>query len=225
LKQKDKNASPEWLTKRQMMVEQLEVCLYRSASSLQVYSDTTTLKTRLQQLAMEIAKKRQQAKEVSPGSSGGDSGGGQGSSCSNGQSSRRSLVKKNDGVTSSSRRGGRSNSNDAVRHKQQRLLLLHHSSNCMNEDGKCTVTPYCGEMKKLWKHMASCTDNECRVPHCISSRYILRHHRKCKDPRCLPCGPVRETIRKAQNNQKGRDGNQSGSGGDIEQYQLQWFRC
>ena len=210
------------------MIKQLEVSLYCSASSLQAYSDTTTLKTRLQQLAMEIAKKAQQAKEGSPGSSGGGSSGGQSSSRSNGQSSRRSSAKANDGVTSSSRRGG-SNSNDAVRHKQQRLLLLHHSSKCMHEDGKCTVTPYCGEMKKLWKHMANCTDNECPVPHCISSRYILSHHRKCKDPRCSACGPVRETIRKTQKSQEGRGGNQSGggdsSGGDIEQYQLQWFRC
>ena len=45
------------------MIKQLEVSLYCSASSLQAYSDTTTLKTRLQQLAMEIAKKAQQAKE------------------------------------------------------------------------------------------------------------------------------------------------------------------
>jgi len=183
------------------MIKQLEVSLYRSASSLKAYSDTTTLKMRLQQLAMEIAKKAQQAKEGRPGSSDG-----QGSSCSNGQSSRRSSAKENDGVTSSS------NSNDAVRHKQQRLLLLHHSSKCTNEDGKCTVTPYCGEMKKLW-NMASCTDNECRVPHCLSSRSILRHHRKCKDPRCLACGPARETIRKTQNSQKGRGGNESGGGG------------
>ena len=224
------------------MVKQLEVSLYRSASSFEAYSDTTTLKTRLQQLAMEIAKKTQQAKEGSPGSSGG----GQSSSRSNGQSSRRSSAsKKNDdgsggagigggnfNVTSSSRRGG-SNSNDAVgdiissqhgnpndpewkvriRHKQQRLLLLHHSSKCMYEDGKCKVTPYCGEMKKLWKHMARCTDNECRIPHCFSSRSILSHYRKCKDPRCPACGPVRETVRKTQKSQKNRGGNQSGGGG------------
>ena len=65
LKQKDKNASPEWLTKLPQMVKQLEVSLYRSAPSFEAYSDTSTLKTRLQQLAMEIAKKTQQAKDGS----------------------------------------------------------------------------------------------------------------------------------------------------------------
>ena len=45
------------------MVKQLEVSLYRSASSFEEYSDTSTLKARLQQLAMEIAKKTQQAKD------------------------------------------------------------------------------------------------------------------------------------------------------------------
>jgi len=37
------------------MVKQLEVSLYRSAPSLQAYLDTTTLKTRMQQLTMEFA--------------------------------------------------------------------------------------------------------------------------------------------------------------------------
>ena len=100
-----------------------------------------------------------------------------------------------------------------IRHKQQRLLLLHHSSKCPYEDGKCKVTPYCGEMKKLWKHMARCTDNECRIPHCFSSRSILSHYRKCKDPRCPACGPVRETVRKTQKSQRSSGGNQGDSSG------------
>ena len=62
LKQKE-NASPEWLTKLPQMVKRLEVSLYQSAPSFEAYSDTSTLKTRLQQLAMEIAKKTQQANE------------------------------------------------------------------------------------------------------------------------------------------------------------------
>ena len=57
LKARDKTASPEWLSKLPQMVKQLEVSLYRSASSFEEYSDHSTLKYRLQQLAIEIAKK------------------------------------------------------------------------------------------------------------------------------------------------------------------------
>ena len=55
LKEKDKNASKEWLNKLPQMVKQLEVSLYRSAPSFEAYADTSTLKHRLQLLAMEIA--------------------------------------------------------------------------------------------------------------------------------------------------------------------------
>ena len=57
LKQRDKNSSQEWLNKLPQMVKQLEVSLYRSAPSFDAYSDKSTLKHRLQLLAMEIAKK------------------------------------------------------------------------------------------------------------------------------------------------------------------------
>ena len=85
-----------------------------------------------------------------------------------------------------------------VRHKQQRLLLLHHSAKCPAEDGRCTVTPHCTDMKRLWRHMEGCRDNSCRVSHCFSSRAILSHYRKCKDPSCPICGPVRETVRRSR---------------------------
>lgn len=57
LKQRDKNSSREWLDKLPQMVKQLEVSLYRSAPSFEAYADKSTLKHRLQLLAMEIAKK------------------------------------------------------------------------------------------------------------------------------------------------------------------------
>ena len=85
-----------------------------------------------------------------------------------------------------------------VRHKQQRLLLLHHSAKCLHEAGRCTTTPYCADMKRLWRHMEGCKDNNCRVAHCFSSRAILSHYRNCKDVQCPACGPVRETVRKSQ---------------------------
>lgn len=335
LKQKDKNASQEWLNKLPQMVKQLEVSLYRSAPSFEAYADTSTLKHRLQLLAMEIARKTQQAKDQNPqqqerrrsdhqqqpypngmhtpqhqgmgqrqGSHGGTapyggpsstsqlpspssvstpsqdphqqmvqqrqqqmaaqrqrqqqrgSGGRQvvnmdeinpmmggsstpsaamgssngplpqqnsvsgtgsgsvkpsvsfmgpssGSAAATGGSSGRNVSASSN--ASSSHHG---NKNDPewqirIRHKQQRLLLLHHSSKCPHEDGRCTVTPHCADMKRLWKHMARCTDNNCRVSHCFSSRSILSHYRKCKDARCPACGPVRETVRKTQSKSSG----------------------
>ena len=57
LKQRDTNSSQEWLNKLPQMVKQLEVSLYRSAPSFDAYSDKSTLKHRLQLLAMEISKK------------------------------------------------------------------------------------------------------------------------------------------------------------------------
>jgi len=85
-----------------------------------------------------------------------------------------------------------------VRHKQQRLLLLHHSAKCSADDGRCSVTPHCSDMKRLWRHMEGCRDNSCRVAHCFSSRAILSHYRKCKDAACPICGPVRETVRRSR---------------------------
>jgi hypothetical protein len=214
------------------MVKQLEVSLYRSAPSFEAYADTNTLKSRLQQLAMEIAQKSK-AKDGGGGDGGtshssrgrdsrgeGDSrhipfpGGNQGHmqqqptshsqhNYNMGGSSRGINAIIEDPVSSQ-----HGNPNDPewkvrIKHKQQRLLLLHHSSKCPYDAGTCKVTPYCGEMKKLWKHMARCTDNECRVSHCFSSRSILSHYRKCKDPHCPACGPVRETVRKAQKSKSG----------------------
>jgi hypothetical protein len=85
-----------------------------------------------------------------------------------------------------------------VRHKQQRLLLLHHSAKCPHEGGRCPVTPHCADMKRLWRHMEACKDNNCRVSHCFSSRAILSHYRKCKDTNCPACGPVRDTVRRSK---------------------------
>jgi hypothetical protein len=118
------------------------------------------------------------------------------------------ILSNNRGSNSTSSSGvmpsGGQNRNDPewkirIRHKQQRLLLLHHSAKCPHEDGRCNVTPHCADMKRLWKHMEGCKDNQCRVSHCFSSRAILSHYRKCKDPACPACGPVRETVRKSQN--------------------------
>ena len=95
------------------------------------------------------------------------------------------------------------------------LLLLRHSSKCKTEDGECTVTPYCGEIKRLWKHIARCTDTECQVPHCLSSRHILSHYRRCKCP-CSKCDPVKEAIRQENGGVIINNDNGHGSNNDNE---------
>ena len=64
LQQRKPNAPPEWLKKLPQMAKRLEESLYRSAKSFDEYNDASTLKQRLQQLAVNIGmktKKLQQA--------------------------------------------------------------------------------------------------------------------------------------------------------------------
>jgi len=88
--------------------------------------------------------------------------------------------------------------NDKESFKARRLLLLRHAAKCANEDGHCTITPHCPQMKRLWGHIVHCKDKKCKFPHCTSSRYILSHYRKCRNVGCLACGPVREIIQQAK---------------------------
>jgi E1A/CREB-binding protein len=64
LQQRKPNAPQEWLKKLPQMAKRLEESLYRSAMSFDEYNDASTLKQRLQQLAVSIGmktKKMQQA--------------------------------------------------------------------------------------------------------------------------------------------------------------------
>ncbi len=286
---KDKNGSPEWLSKLPQMAKQLEVSLYRNARSFDAYMDMSTLKQRLQQIAVEVSRKARnqgdqrddrprdrQLQQSSTSSMRADSAGASsfmGISASSqhqqmpaptrsqgmnpndlnqmsnsnppglnmgasipsmGASAYQNSRSMNGGninraggpaTTSSSIPGGVGQQGKGdpewkirIRHKQQRLLLLHHSAKCPHEDGRCTVTPHCTDMKRLWKHMEGCKDNQCRVAHCFSSRAILSHYRKCKDPACPACGPVRETVRKSQSRPSNigvRSPTSSGGGGGI----------
>lgn len=51
----------------------------------------------------------------------------------------------------------------ALRQQQQRLLLLRHASKCPAEGEQCKVTPHCQAMKRLWKHIAECKNQQCPV--------------------------------------------------------------
>ena len=88
---------------------------------------------------------------------------------------------------------------DAKLHKrqQERLLLLRHASKCPQPAGQCTVTPHCGRMKELWLHIVQCENADCKLDHCVSSRYVLSHYSSCADTACQVCTPVREAIAKS----------------------------
>ena len=267
------------------MAKQLEVSLYRNARSFEAYMDSSTLKARLQQIAVEVSRKprsggasgsagggntndnrhwndRQQQQQQYPnGSRPGGSQmqqrgspppfmGNSGSSHpqmqqqprqggavtlddingnSRGHSSSSNNYSSSGRGSSDQARGGPTggvvpqNRNDPewkirIRHKQQRLLLLHHSAKCPHEDGRCTVTPHCADMKRLWRHMEGCKDNNCRVSHCFSSRAILSHYRKCKDANCPACGPVRDTVKKSSQRTPSQGGSsRTGSRGGSQQ--------
>jgi len=284
LLKKDKNGSPESLSKLPQMAKQLEVSLYRNARSFEAYVDSSTLQARLQQIAIEVSlprgarssqgssssggdkrddrhwtERQQQENQFSNGSSRRPDGGltqQRGSSSSSPfmgssqpmQAQRGGVVtmdainpmatsgarghssssnynsNSGRGLSSDQNREGSSggsvpqNRNDPewkirIRHKQQRLLLLHHSAKCPHEDGRCTVTPHCADMKRLWRHMEGCKDNNCRVSHCFSSRAILSHYRKCKDANCPACGPVRDTVKKSSSRTPSQGGSSRSSRG------------
>lgn len=75
LKRRDDNVSPDWMTKLPEMVRRLEVSLYKAAPSFEAYSDKSTLKTRLQDLAMEIANKTSNNRPESSSSQGSNHNG------------------------------------------------------------------------------------------------------------------------------------------------------
>jgi E1A/CREB-binding protein len=259
------------------MAKQLEVSLYREAPSKEAYLDTTTLKQRLQQIAMEVSRKtRDRSNNLSSSGRGSYSHQPQQPQAAQSQQhqvpqqlqqqaygNQSSSMMRNDmgGSTSpymtsskntnvgqmvnmddinpmaqggngyslsglsdrgqrpqpSSSGGIPTNGNNRnneewkmrIKHKQQRLLLLHHSAKCPHESG-CGVTQHCAEMKRLWRHMEGCKDNNCRISHCFSSRAILSHYRKCRDTNCPACVPVRDTVRKSRSTQSRSQGISTG---------------
>jgi hypothetical protein len=88
-----------------------------------------------------------------------------------------------------------------IKNKRKRLLLLRHASRCTIDERQevCSVTPHCAMMKRLLRHMREgCLDkNRCQVAHCASTRRILTHYRRCRDPECPVCARVRRHVRAA----------------------------
>ncbi|KAK4470612.1 hypothetical protein MN116_006149 [Schistosoma mekongi] len=82
---------------------------------------------------------------------------------------------------------------------QQQLALLLHADHCERLERRGVATNCmdrnCGEIRSLLPHLQSCTrEKECSVPHCISSKYIMRHYRSCRDMECKVCSAIRKPI-------------------------------
>jgi TAZ zinc finger len=107
--------------------------------------------------------------------------------------------------------------------ERQRLVLLYHATSCQHGEVnditdadapgctsyKCPATPHCATMKRVWKHVQTCQDRNCRAPHCLSTRRALDHFRQCRDDvYCVTCAPVRYRIRNDQQRLRQHEGHQ-----------------
>lgn len=100
----------------------------------------------------------------------------------------------------------------SIRAKQKRLLLVRHATKCrlsLSSSGsssttedycgrkKCPIPLQCAKVKRLCAHIVTCKDDFCTFPHCVSTRYIISHHQRCKDMTCAVCIPVKKCIQKS----------------------------
>ena len=73
--------------------------------------------------------------------------------------------------------------------------ILYHSSRCpIKDDCKCPLYKYCGEFRKLWRHIPTCRDKDCKVRHCANARLALSHYYGCKNKDCYGCNNVKDYI-------------------------------
>ena len=192
LKIRRPNATEDWTEKLPQMAKRLEDALYHSANSAAEYKDRSTLKQRLQQLALAFPRQKGQSGSK-PAAGGGQA------QYQQAASSHMPQAQQGGGVVAnkpSSQQGQQDEHRKQVlKQQQQRLLLLRHASKCPHES-KCPVTLHCASMKVLWKHIMTCKEQQCKVAHCVSSRYVLSHYSKCKDEVCPVCAPVRAAIQR-----------------------------
>ncbi len=81
----------------------------------------------------------------------------------------------------------------------QRLMHLRHAARCSCNPTQevCKISPFCGNLKRLWSHMLTCKEEFCNVRLCTSSRFILNHYNQCEDRTCRICEPVRISSKRS----------------------------
>ncbi|KAH7298465.1 hypothetical protein KP509_25G044800 [Ceratopteris richardii] len=76
-----------------------------------------------------------------------------------------------------------------IKQQQWLLLMFWHVSRC-KDSRQCSISK-CEAGRIYWKHITSCRDYSCR---CTRTKLLLRHHSKCRNPKCVICAPVRSHI-------------------------------
>ena len=165
------------------LARRLEAALYRAASSKAQYTklekDPAVLRQKVRQLARESATKRAILSAATPEAA--------------------AAIAATAGASLEEQKKIKEQHLRILR-QRQRLLLLRHGSRCRVPIGhKCPVTPHCAVMQKLWQHIAQCKMQQCDYAHCVASRHVLAHYRRCSDLHCLVCGPVRHAAMQSLN--------------------------
>lgn len=112
----------------------------------------------------------------------------QASSADTGQSE---VVSNDDGlVPNRIKEAGNLPTTQQVKRQQWLLIFLRHVSRCI-DSGQCTVT-HCAVGRESWRHLTACQVYPCSYPRCSSLKWLLGHHQKCRNSKCVICGPVRQ---------------------------------
>ncbi|GMP35258.1 hypothetical protein CsSME_00007775 [Camellia sinensis var. sinensis] len=90
-------------------------------------------------------------------------------------------------------RSGNANRERQFRNQQRWLLFLRHARRCMAPEGKCQEVN-CITAQKLWMHMDHCNVSQCPYPRCHHTKILLNHHKRCRDPGCPVCIPVKNYL-------------------------------
>jgi len=166
LLQEKKPTGPDGMKELAQTIQQLEINLYLMAPSLEAYADTSTIKERLQLLAIDIAKKMAPFDLATA-------------------STTEENVEGEETAAMSER---------SIKKMQERLLILHHASRCPHKYGRCPLGENCKEFQCLLLHFHTCIGTSCTWPHCQSSKKLLSHFASCKDAQCEACRPLRQKI-------------------------------
>ncbi|XP_030497421.1 histone acetyltransferase HAC1 isoform X2 [Cannabis sativa] len=88
------------------------------------------------------------------------------------------------------RKSTNTNSERQYFNQQKWLLFLRHARRCSAPEGKCQELN-CITVQKLWKHIEKCMLHQCPYPKCQPTKVLLHHHKRCVDPSCPVCIPVK----------------------------------
>lgn len=96
------------------------------------------------------------------------------------------------------------NNSQDVLLQRHRLFQLRHALTCRYQESNCSpnklsppkpcpISSHCFKLKKLWTHLLVCKNDDCSIPLCVSSRFVLNHYANCQSVEtCQICKPVRD---------------------------------